>query len=266
MVSWREPHGPVELMVPECCPIPATHDHLKEAHYFLHDLVEHVHHPDPFRWSLNAYLQASRSVLLLATKELKAAEGFDGWKKSILETLEADDPLFRRVVASRNFIVHEKMLNDHSRTQAGIFRGRRFKLGFGEDAPNTWYSESLLGFLAHVWTGVFINPDHGSVGEQFGVKRTWVVTELGDEDVALLCDRAYAKLVEFVRSAHELAGGEPAECTESSHRHDADAWSVLLESDLDPDLPRRWGWTDEHDSAAPDEAPAPTKPVGSAAV
>ncbi len=260
MENWNEPRGPVELMVPACCPIPATHDRLNESHYFLHDLIGQIHHPDPFRWSLNAYLQASRSVLFLARRELKAAAGFDKWKRATLQSLEVDDPLFRRIVDSRNFVVHEKMLDQRSKTQAGIFRGRRFKLGFGDDkVSNSWYSEQLLRYQTHVLTNVFIDYDHDSMGEQFGVKRTWIVAELGEEDVTVVCDHAYTKLVEFVRSAHELAGVGPAVCFEEAHPHDTEASSVMLESDLDPDLPRRWGWTTspgEDDAEAYSEAPA----------
>jgi hypothetical protein len=238
MRSWGEPRGPVELMLPACCPIPATHDRLKETHFFLHEMFWQIHHPDPFRWSLNAYLQAARSTLYVARKELRGVQAL----RPMLQALEHDDPLFRRVVESRNFVVHEKMLAQHSLTQTGIFRGRRFKLGFGDgDVPNNWYSEHLVRYLAHVWTGVFID-NHDSIGEQFGVKRSWIIGELGEGDVTLICAHAYGKLLGFVRSAHTLAGGEPPECVDEDHVHDPEALSVMLESDLDPDLPRTWGW------------------------
>ncbi|MCZ7538156.1 MAG: hypothetical protein M5T61_20945 [Acidimicrobiia bacterium] len=57
-------------------PDPLTHDKLEEAHYFLHSLLFTIHHPDEFRWNLNAFLQTCRSILYLAHSEPGKRDGF----------------------------------------------------------------------------------------------------------------------------------------------------------------------------------------------
>ncbi|HYN69320.1 MAG TPA: hypothetical protein VEX41_03820 [Candidatus Eisenbacteria bacterium] len=240
--AWSEPRGPHAGKGTEQCPVPATHDKLDEVHYFLHRLLLEFHHPVEFRWTLNAYLQASRSVLHMARRELRSHEGFDGWWSTSNAALNAS-PLTKRVIDSRNFVVHQGMLSQTSETMTGIFRGRTFKLGFGGPVPNDWYSENLLRFVANVWTGVFLDRAHTSIGEQFGIRREWRVAELGDGDVVALCVEAHGLLAGFVVSAHEFGGtAMMPEAPEPKGSHDPDRYNVLLETDLDPTLLTRWGW------------------------
>jgi hypothetical protein len=72
-----------------------------------------------------------------------------------------------------------------------------------------------------------------------------VVTELGqDDEVPVACHRAWARLHELVRQAHGQLGSTmdpvPAEVEGA---HDVRLYSVLIESDLDPSLPIKWGWS-----------------------
>jgi len=247
MVEWNEPRGPREARRrSEQCPIPATHDRLEEAHYFLHRVLVTIHHPDEFRWNLNAFLQACRSVLHLARSELGKKDDFADWWKIANDELDRDQ-VVRRVIDSRNLVVHERMLNQSSHVSTGVFRGSKMKVAIGGELPNDWYSEALLRYTASVWTGVFLDAEHSSIGEQFGVMREWHVAELGDGDVADLCDDVYGALSHFAAEAHRFAGVDmPPEVDDPQGAHDADSYNLLVETDLDPSLAEKW-WGKQQD-------------------
>jgi hypothetical protein len=199
-----------------------------------------LHHPDEFRWNLNAFLQAGRTVLYLAKAELRRRDGFSDWLKTAGEELDRN-PVVKRVIDSRNFAVHERILNESSLVQTGVFRGPVLKLAFRGEPHNDWYSEALLRYEAFVFTGVYLDAEHSSIGEQFGVKREWHVSELGDGDVVDLCRDAYGALREFTAAAHEFAGVTmPPEADEAEGAHDADTYNLLVETDLDPSLAEKW--------------------------
>ena len=198
MAVWNEPHGPREASrQSDQCPVLAAHDKLEEAHYFLHGMLFTIHHPDEFRWNLNAFLQACRSVLYLAKSDLGGRDGFDDWWKAANAELDRYAAV-KRAIDSRNFVVHEGTLNQSSKVDAGLYRGRKMKLVLFGDPPNDWYSEALLRYSAFVWTGVFLDAEHSEYEMQFGVKREWRVAELGDGDVIARCDEAYDALRRFV--------------------------------------------------------------------
>ena len=242
METWNEPHGPHEgKQAREDCPLPATHDKIEEVHYFLHRLLDEIHHPAEFRWNLNGFLQGCRSVLYLSRTELKDLPDFEVWWQKANAALHRS-PTVKKVIDSRNFIVHERMLDQWSEVQTGVFRDRRLKIGFGGNPPNDWYSENLLRFVAHVWTGVYLDKRHSSFGEQFGVRRSWRIPELGEGDVAERCVEAHSLLSEFVLAAHHFAGTDMLPLAEPEWLHDRGSYDVLLETDLDPTLVKKWRW------------------------
>ena len=241
MAAWNEPRGPREAYrCAEECPATATHDKLEEAHYFLHAMLLTIHHPDEFRWNLNAFLQACRSVLYLAKSEFGRLEGFPEWWKAANDELN-QNPVVGRAIDSRNFVVHERMLNQSSEVQAGLFRGSKMKLALTGKPPNDWYSEALLRYEAFVWTGVFLDAEHSEYDMQFGVKREWRVAELGDGDVVLRCGDAYDSLRRFVEQAHQFAAVVmPEEPAEPDGAHDPANFNLIVETDVDPTLAATW--------------------------
>jgi hypothetical protein len=85
--------------------------------------------------------------------------------------------------------------------------------------------------------------DHSWLGEQLGIKRSWLVEELGDKDVVTLANTALLKIGMVVYRAHELLKrpmeGPPEEIDDP---HDVDMVNILLETDVDPSLVKKWGW------------------------
>jgi len=60
------------------CPLAEVDDKVGEAHYFLERMMVEYHNPAPFRWNLNAFLQALRSMSFFLQKQLKKHHGFQG--------------------------------------------------------------------------------------------------------------------------------------------------------------------------------------------
>jgi hypothetical protein len=106
------------------CPIPSTHDKIEETHYFLHQVAETYHWPEPFRWNLNAFLQALRSATFYLQAERHQVPGFDAWyprKQAVMEK----NGLLRRFKEGRDVVVHKGMLLPKTRITSGIFDDRR---------------------------------------------------------------------------------------------------------------------------------------------
>jgi hypothetical protein len=61
------------------CPIPLTHDRFFETHYWWHEMARTYHEPEPFRYSIGAFVQAARSVTFMLQKEKRIFEDFS-WK------------------------------------------------------------------------------------------------------------------------------------------------------------------------------------------
>jgi hypothetical protein len=145
----------------------------------------------------------------------------------------------RRFVAARNIIVKRSSLVGRSRARSGLFRGRKLKLAVDHELPPFMDTVEALGKAKAFAYGLFLDEEHSAIGEQAGVERVWMVPELGDEEAAVTCLQALNYMGELVAEAHRMFGG--------SEQHepiaiDMQRVRVLLETDVDPTLPEKWGW------------------------
>jgi hypothetical protein len=223
------------------CPILATHDKFEEAHYFLHGLMRNFHEPEEFRWNLNAFLQATRSIRDMIESELKNRKGFREWYQTWESFMDQDD-LIRRFRKGRNIVVHRGMLRSKSSVEAGAFRGNLLKAALSMEIDISERSEDILHFIKEHFIDLVGGEEHPFIGEQLGVRRTWIVEESGNEDVFTLCNRAWCRMSEAVSAAHEFAGAKHPVVSEHNKAHRLENINLLLESDLDPTLPEKWEW------------------------
>ena len=223
------------------CPIPATHDKVDESHYFLHRMLQEVHEPHPFRWNLNAFLHAMRSVEHMLKSELGQRSDFATWYGPWAKALRAE-PLIKRIVDGRNIIVHDGMLHRRSRIEAGRFKHGRIAFGFNFPLDVDASSASALRNVVAHFTGEYIDEEHSAIGEQLGVRRVWVVEELTDtdEDVLVVCHNAWLRIRELVVDAHKLTGMTYPNEDETNDSHNPNRYNLLLESDLDSSLLTKW--------------------------
>lgn len=222
----------------ERCPLEETHDKYDEAHYFLEHMMLEWHRPGPLRWSMNAFLQALRNVTFYLQKQLAHEDGFRAWYEDQQAQMRADE-LLRKFVEGRNIVVKQRNLVAESVAQIGMFRYRKSKLGMLVPVPAYHPSEYIL--RVHAPKLGLLDEEHSAIGEEYGVQRTWTVRELGEGNVLKLCDQAWAKIGHVLSAAHDFIGGkwEPP----SPHGHDPAFCDLLTETDVDPSLVEKWGWT-----------------------
>lgn len=222
----------------ESSPISSTVDKLWEAWYFILGMVSSYHDPHAFRYNLNAFIQALRNVTFMLQSEDGKPPGFEQWYKAKRREM-ASNPQLKRFVEARNLVVKKQMLAAKSTLRIGIFRGRRFKLGVGGDVDHFRSSHELLRAAQGFFTGFMIDEGHSSLDEQLGVQREWKVAAIGDGEVVGHCADALRALARLVEDAHLLWG---TKFDASFELPDVAAQQVLLETDVAPELAKKWGW------------------------
>lgn len=234
-----EPIGNLE------CPLPMSHDRAIEASHFLSRMEHDYHDPQLFRFNLNAYLSSLRAVTEMLLKETERLGKGPEWK--VARQVFSDDTVLAKFTAARNAALHQKAIYDGSQVDAGMFRGRKLKLAFQLHVDHDQKSGEWLKRLQTHAVGLFIDEKHSVVGEQLGVSRTYIIPKLSAEEDALRASRrAFARMTKVVDAAHKIFGmsGGALEDDQMLNSHDISHIMVLLESDVDPTLPDKWGWND----------------------
>lgn len=128
----------------------------------------------------------------------------------------------------------------------GLYRGRRLKLAVTKEIRGDLHSAAILEHWTESELGrMFLDPGHSAIGEQYGVWRKYWINEVSTtEDVLIAIRRALIRTHDLVAVAHGIYE------IQVEHIHDDHYLSpeslarvsVLLESDIDPTLPDKWGW------------------------
>ena len=225
--------------VSDNCPIPDSHDKFNEAHYYIGQMLENYHDPDRFRWNLNSFIQSLRNITFALQKELDKKQGFQEWYENERSSMKQDE-LLNKFGEGRNIVVKQGNLKIKSTSFMGKFENRKLKLGFGMDVPLFAHSAQIIEKYKDGFMGFIMDKEHAAIGEQLGVQRKWIADELGSTEVVDLCDVAWSRIGKVISNAHKFCGSslEPP----NEHDHDISSASVLLESDIDPTLPKKWGW------------------------
>jgi hypothetical protein len=193
------------------CPVPSAHDKANEAHYFLHELIEHYHECNRFRYSLSAFLQAARNVTFHLQSELKHRDGFDDWYKPHREKMKANADLVL-LNSERVRVVHQEALVPASSMFFGAFENGKYKTGFSglpmhpmrDSVPAL--VEGRARFEEGFGKSHFLDPYHSCDCEEYGLTRTWSLPDLKGVELAEFCTRCLAAVVEVLSAAHEWCG------------------------------------------------------------
>lgn len=239
------------------CLIPGTEDRFKEAVYFASQMEAGYHDPQKFRYSLGAFLSAYGSISEILTKELEANRRWADWKKH-LETIPPEIAVNEygpALTRARNINIHQKSVFDGSTCQIGLYRGRRHKLGIASDIDWDISSAELIDRL---WDSEFgkmmLDKEHSAIGEQYGVRRIYRLRKISDElpdsdqdlDVLEIIRRSLLRTHDLLGFTHTLDGqvvgllnGE-----EVASPFTYAQVTILLESDVSPELLQLWNWPD----------------------
>src|SRR5438128_2050446 len=93
-----------------------TQDKLQRASYFRFQMKDAGGNRDRFRWNLEAFLEAARSVTEIMHTEYsrKKSEGFEDWYQEKTKAMMAD-PVLHFLLKKRNEVVHAKVVEVQGR-------------------------------------------------------------------------------------------------------------------------------------------------------
>ena len=229
------------------CVLPSSEDRLDEASHFLFQLQANYHDPRAFRFNLNALLAAVASTRALLKMEMQKHGLVEEWR--VVREPFWQDPVLAAFHRSRNVTLHQDAIYSGSRIDVGLYRGRRMKLSLQQEVRADRTSAEILAHAIPQLEKVFLDPTHSALGEQGGLERRYFIRELSsDEDALTVTRKALIRSIHMVATAHVVAGVLPAGFLAGLEEDDRElaaapsSVTVLLESDVDPDLPGKWGW------------------------
>ena len=163
---------------------------------------------------------------------------FEEWYKIKQEDMRANKFL-KNFINARNIVVKQSSLSSKSKAWSGIFRGRKLKLALGTEVHPFTDTKEFLKKMQELMIGTFMDEEHSAIGEQIGVERSWIVEEIGESEVVLLCNEALNYMGQLLAEAKVLFGKE---AKYENIELDLSSIQVLLETDIDPSLIEKWNW------------------------
>jgi len=180
------------------CKIPFSHDRLEEIHYWWHQMARNYHEPDPFRYSLGAFIQAGRSVSFMLQKERAAFDNFD-WYQTWVEEAK-NDPVLCWLGDARTDVVHRQALQPHSWLEMRCIDNPRQPVDDDEDGP-IGTRDPFMCTHYYILTGPSTDHTHEFT-------RLWGMEGLKDRELLETCADVYDRLSQLVKEGHRRLGDE----------------------------------------------------------
>lgn len=225
------------------CPVPMTEDRLIECFHNIERLEHDYHNPRTFRFSLNALLASLSSVSAIAQKEIEQKGDVNQW--NVARKPFKSDPWLGAAKGARNITLHQKAIFNGSKVYMGLYRWRGLKLTLIQDIPSDIHSSEILERWCNSEMGrMMLDPGHAAIGEEYGVLREYWIKEIStEEDTLTAMRRALLRAHDLVVAAHDIYAVKLGHISDDRlEPADLDKVRVLLESDIDPTLPKKWGW------------------------
>jgi len=193
-------HKRVQLRVERSCPLPKTHNRLRQTHDLWHEMQAAYRDADEFLTKLNACLTAARSVTFVLQKELARHPWFDEWYAPWQERMRADR-LMRWLVEARNAVEKQGDLDTASVALVSILLTDEEQLLKSLGVPP-------LASPAEVAEAVNLEdlPDRIRDQAVLAVERRWTVPELPEGELLDTLSHCYGVLANLVTEAHEGMG------------------------------------------------------------
>ena len=207
-------------------------------------LEAEYHDPRAFRFNLNALLASICSVSSIAQKEIEKKGNVVQW--NVAREPFKNDPWLGAIKGARNVTLHQKAIFDGSKVDMGLYRGRRLKIAISQEIRGDVHSADILQYWNESELGrMFLDPGHSALNEQYGVWRKYWIDEVStSEDVLIAIRRALIRAHDLVAIAHGIYKIKVEHIPDDYYLSPEGLArvSVLLESDVDPTLPKKWGW------------------------
>ncbi len=205
---------------------------------------ENYHQPLDFRYNFNAFLTAIASIPEFIRKDLERI-GLVGEWKSFMEGQERD-PLIDSLKDGRDTSVHHEQLVIESKVTIGLYRYRKMKLTAVNEMVSDEPTRNLLARMVPKFFGYILDEEHSAEGEQIGAQRLYFEKKSikNSEDLLTVIRRSLARISIYVAKAHEIGNFEFETLEEGAIVFPgwSDEITILLETDIDPTLVKKWGW------------------------
>jgi hypothetical protein len=178
------------------------------------------HEPDAFRYALNSFIRTFKEVPQLLKM---TTQNHPELRKAIApaeNALKGSD-LYKVLISTRNFLVHQGMLELESRGNAGTTEGRKVKISFPFKV-NPWESsdEAYVRYKEVCRRDKImrelIGPDCDSAP---AIWRTWLIKDFPGRDLLEIAFEAWTRLGEVLSATLEARGGTPLDLSMPC-RHD----------------------------------------------
>src|SRR5258708_1428165 len=93
----------------KACPIPHTHQRLRQAHILWHQASENYQNVDLFLTNVNSLIQELRNITFILQSEKSTFKDFDAWYAPWRETLQKEKH-GKWLVETRNLVVKQGVL------------------------------------------------------------------------------------------------------------------------------------------------------------
>lgn len=164
-------------------------------------MARNYHEPEPFRYSLGAFIQAGRSVTLMLQKEKHAFKDF-GWYHKWVEKSKGD-PLLLWLNRARVRVFHQHSLEPHSWMEVECIDNPRS----GQHEEDEEDNGSLIGKVnPFVCTHAFIARGP-STDHCHKFIRHWGIAGLPGKELLGACADMFDRLDDVVEEAHRQMGG-----------------------------------------------------------
>jgi hypothetical protein len=186
------------------CPIPNTHDRLFELHYWWHEMARTYHEPNPFRYSVGAFVQAARNVTFVLQKEKTAFKDFTwyNWYKKWVAWAK-NDSLLSWLNEQRTALVHKQALETNSWLEMACVGNPRNSHGHEDEGEDPFRIRVSPFQCTHYYMSLAPPEDHGHEFIRF-----WGINDLKERELLEACAEIYDRLDELVSEAHRHAGAE----------------------------------------------------------
>jgi len=212
----------------KACPIPHTHQRLRQAHILWHQASENYQNVDLFLTNVNSLIQELRNITFILQSEKSTFSDFDAWYTPWQEGLKKDKH-GKWLVETRNLVVKQGALATASRFNVTFLTYESIEVAclFTDNDLSVLSLLKRSDFISIVARLRIAMRDEGDA--VLAIERCWSTPELAGVELLEVLGRLYGILAIMVLHAHVHLGS--LECIPAS-QHD---------SSQDSEFPERQG-------------------------
>ncbi|WP_053366285.1 hypothetical protein [Bacillus sp. FJAT-27245] len=191
------------------CPIPNTHNRLKEIHRLWHQCLDNYFDPEGFRTNLNAAIQALRNLTFALQNEKKAIPNFDDWYSN-WQTKMGDDELLKWLNKARVKIVHQKDLETKSIAKVTVKNYldiAELKMELPPFIPIELIASQCVKSLSKKY------PEHVIKNCYAVIERRWTEANLPNWELLDALAYGFNFFSQLINEAHEMANCKISTCS-----------------------------------------------------